>query len=267
MAYIELHQALFDHRKTIIAAALLEVQEVHLVGHLAALWSWCLDNAPDGILPDSSRVIARGARWIGDADALISGLTKAGFVERTDAGFVIHDWEHYGGKMIEKRRANAAKQARYRERHADDAPPNNDVTVTKPSRDALEKSREEKRRVTKPPQSPKGDEYSADFEERFWAHYPKGRGSKQAAFRLWQRLSAADKAAAVAALPAFAAGSDWQRGFHSGPEVWLRGRMWENPPPATVPTSINGMPPEIARLPYNSAVRLKWENDHRRASA
>lgn len=36
-------------------------------------------------------------------------------------------------------------------------------------------------------------------------------------------------------------------------------------PPTTA--AKNGMPPEIARLPYNNADRLKWENDHRRASA
>jgi hypothetical protein len=72
---------------------------------------------------------------------------------------------------------------------------------------------------------------SPDFDVDFWPHYPKGRGSKADARKLWSKLSVADRWAAVESLPSFAAGSDWKRGFHTGPEVWLRGRRWENPPP------------------------------------
>lgn len=147
MAYIELHQALFDHRKTIIAAEQLGMPEVHLVGHLAALWSWCLDNCPDGILPESQRAVARGARWEGDPQSLIGALVSGDFIEHTEAGLKIHDWEQYGGKLIEKRRANAEKQARYRDRLDTKPSPKADVTVTLPSRDDPEKSREEKTRV------------------------------------------------------------------------------------------------------------------------
>lgn len=230
MAYVELHQALFDHRKTIVAADELGIQEVHLVGHLSALWCWCLDNCPDGLLPESERVIARGARWIGDAANFINALKKAKFVDETDGRLCVHHWEQYGGKLIEKRRNNAERQARHRDRRDTNAPPTEGVTVTSPLDNALEKSREEKSRVTTPPTPSEGEQYSDEFESQFWAHYPKGRGSKQAAFKLWRRLSRADKIAAVLALPVFKSGRDWQRGFHSAPEVWLRGRMWENPP-------------------------------------
>lgn len=82
----------------------------------------------------------------------------------------------------------------------------------------------------KPP-TPKPDDR---FELDFWRSYPKGRGSKQDAARLWARLSDEDRAAAIDALPVFAAGRDWKRGFHPAPEVWLRGRRWENPPPPDI---------------------------------
>lgn len=154
MAYVELHQAVFDHRKTIVAAERLNMPEVHLVGHLVALWSWCLDNCQDGILPDSVRVVARGARWDGDPSAFLEALVLAGFVDVTDRGKVIHDWSEYGGKLIAKRRANAEKQSRYRERQGEASSPQTNVTVTLPSRNALEKRREEKTREEQNGESP-----------------------------------------------------------------------------------------------------------------
>lgn len=159
MAWIELHQSLFDHRKTLAAADALDLPEVHLVGHLASLWSWCLDNAPDGTLPESKRIIARGARWTGDAEAFVAALVSANFIADVDGSLVIVNWEQYGGKLIEKRKENAAKQARYRERHKDDQvtspSPEEHVTVTLPSRNHLEKSREEK--TTEYEKLPTGD--------------------------------------------------------------------------------------------------------------
>ncbi len=159
MAYVEFHQALLDHRKTVVAAERLQLKEVYLAGHLAALWAWCLDNCPDGILPTSARAIARGARWDDDPQEFLDAIEEAGFVDRDGLSLSIHDWSDYGGKLIEKRRANAAKQARYRERHADDGDSNGNVTVTLRQHNPLEKSREEKSRVT-PPISPSGEEQS-----------------------------------------------------------------------------------------------------------
>lgn len=259
MAYIELHQAVFDHRKTIVAAELLDIPEVHLVGHLAALWTWCIDNCPDGILPTSNRVIARGARYTDSADEFVSALTEAGFVECTDIGLVIHDWGDYGGKLITKRRANADKQARYRERQSGDELPHRAVTVTKPSRNALEKSREEKSREDGSPLPPKGDavdqripdDFSPDEIRVAWA---LGKGFAKAeighhteAFTTYWQSESGPRAKK----------RNWQKAW----QTWLLRETpgkWR-PSLATA----NGMPPEIARLPWNNATRLKWENDHR----
>lgn len=78
-----------------------------------------------------------------------------------------------------------------------------------------------------------------DFDADFWPLYPKGRGSKADAKKLWNKLSAQDRRDAIASIPRFQAGRDWREGFHKAPEVWLRGRMWENPPE---PSRANGAP-------------------------
>jgi hypothetical protein len=149
MAYIELHQAVFDHRKTIEVADSLDLPEVYVVGHLAALWAWAIDNCQSGVLPSSHRVIARGARWPGDPNLFVTSLITSGYVDQTLDGLLIHDWPDYGGKLIAKRQANAAKQARYRERQEGSELRNQSVTDTLPSRYPLEKSRVEKSRVEK----------------------------------------------------------------------------------------------------------------------
>lgn len=130
MAWIELHQSLFTHRKTMAAADLLDIPEVYVVAHLAALWTWALDNAQDGIIEASPRVIARACQWPGQPAALIDGLTGAGFLradEATPNRYVIHDWDDYAGKLMDRRESNAERQRRHREKkkaqsHGEDAP-------------------------------------------------------------------------------------------------------------------------------------------------
>ena len=111
MAWIELHQALRDHRKTMDLAAELDIIEPYAMGHLSCLWLWALDNAPDGVLRTcSARIIARASGYPNSADTFVNALEKTGFLERDDDGnLIIHDWMDYAGKLIERREANAER--------------------------------------------------------------------------------------------------------------------------------------------------------------
>ncbi|MEW6044994.1 MAG: DnaD domain protein [Bacillota bacterium] len=118
MAWIELHQSLPSHRKTLIAAELLNIPPVHFVGHITTFWLWCLDNVPDGILAGiSPRMIARAAQWEGDPDQFFSALVQAGFVDIDQAEVPeIHDWHDYAGRLVERRRADAERKRAERKR-------------------------------------------------------------------------------------------------------------------------------------------------------
>jgi hypothetical protein len=110
MAYIEAHQSLRDHRKILALAAELDMPEPHVAGHCLYLWLWSLDNAPEGVLPTSERIIERAAGWVGQPGAFVAGMLCAGMLERDDAGALhIHDWYDYAGRLIEKRRENAER--------------------------------------------------------------------------------------------------------------------------------------------------------------
>jgi hypothetical protein len=112
MAWIESHQTLIGHPKTRKAARLLNIQRVHIVGHLHALWWWVLDYADDGDISQfDADVIADACEWEGDPDEFLSALIVAGFLDKhadCDALFV-HDWDDYAGRLVRRRQANAQR--------------------------------------------------------------------------------------------------------------------------------------------------------------
>lgn len=134
MAWIESHQTLLNHPKTRRAARLLDIQRVHLVGHLHALWWWAMDYAPSGSLAGFDPAdIADVMEWEGDPNALVDALVTcgigdgAGFLELDDAGeLAIHDWDAYAGKLIDKRTRDAARKRS--ERQAPDVQAGSDTT-------------------------------------------------------------------------------------------------------------------------------------------
>lgn len=119
MAWIESHQTLGHHPKTLRLAREWKCSVVAAVGHLHFLWWWCLDFAPNGQIPDESRgVVAQACLWRGDVDRFWAGLEAAGFVEGgCDYTLSIHDWMDYAGRLIQKREANRHRMREKRAAH------------------------------------------------------------------------------------------------------------------------------------------------------
>ena len=118
MAWIESHQSLSKHRKTIRTAGRLAVDRHKLIGHLHELWWWALDNVGvDGCLGDMDAFeIATAAEWDGDPEAFVEALIEAGFIDRdpnTNALY-LHDWYDYAGKLIDAREAERERSRRRR---------------------------------------------------------------------------------------------------------------------------------------------------------
>lgn len=112
MAWIEVHQSLRDHRKILSLADALDMPEAHVAGHMVYLWLWSLDNAPDGTLPESTRIVERAAGWQGQSGALIAAMAQVGMLDRDEESgqLCIHDWQEYAGRLIEKRKSDAERK-------------------------------------------------------------------------------------------------------------------------------------------------------------
>jgi hypothetical protein len=106
-----------DHPKTKKLARLLSITRRDAVGLLHCFWWWALDYAQDGDLTshDPSDV-ADAVDYAGKPEALLDALAGcgvgggAGFLDRNGDGLRIHDWHDYAGRLIEKRRADAARK-------------------------------------------------------------------------------------------------------------------------------------------------------------
>lgn len=113
MVWLQSHQELRSHPKTVKVARMLGVDLPTMIGHLHLLWWWALDHAADGDLSKFDHEdIAMGAHYPGNADAFVKALKgcgpkgRSGFL--TDS-YLLHDWNEYGGKY--QRRVEIAKQA------------------------------------------------------------------------------------------------------------------------------------------------------------
>jgi hypothetical protein len=111
MAWIESHQTLLKHPKTLLLVGQLATDKYKVIGHLHAMWWWALDLADaEGNLPPgtSDAAIADGAGWpIEQAKAFVKALRSAGFLEKK--GYVLHDWPDYAGYYYGGRR-NASEK-------------------------------------------------------------------------------------------------------------------------------------------------------------
>lgn len=120
MTWIELHGAIFWNAKVVAAAKTLTRGDVHkLVGHLAALWTWAIDNAETGELGHlSPEAIATAAGWRVNAKAsrFVDALTVAGLLERDGSSLRIDNWHDYAGKLVERRRSERLRKAEERKR-------------------------------------------------------------------------------------------------------------------------------------------------------
>lgn len=137
MSWIESHQALRKHPKTLMAVAELRVDRHKFIGHLMCLWWWGLDVADsEGRLPSGTtpRVIADAAEWpLGKAGQFVSALINchgqepdsSGFLEEVDGRYILHDWWYYAGKYNDLKAANKERQQAFRNKRR-----NTDVTVT-----------------------------------------------------------------------------------------------------------------------------------------
>ena len=109
MAWIEVHQALRDHRKTIGLSKELNIRPVYVIGHLVSLWLWAVDNAPAGdITSIPADTIASASQWRGNGDRYLQALIDSGWVDKLKRRLLLHSWHNYAGKLVAQRQLTTA---------------------------------------------------------------------------------------------------------------------------------------------------------------
>ncbi len=121
MAWIEAHQNLPSHPKTKRLARLLNISIREAVGSLYMFWWWAMEYAEDGDLSNyDASDIADGVQWDGEPQEFLNAMincgpgNKSGFIDKTEDGMFIHDWQEYGGHYLEMREKNRKRVEKYR---------------------------------------------------------------------------------------------------------------------------------------------------------
>ncbi len=115
--WIELHQEMPRHPKTLALAQALKVSRRETVGILVDLWTWGLSCADeDGSLKSiGEEGIALALDWpVKKAGKLVQAFVQCGWLDRQENGqYRLHDWPDYTSKLSEKRRdAERKRRAR-----------------------------------------------------------------------------------------------------------------------------------------------------------
>lgn len=178
MAWIESHQEIGRHPKTKRLARYLGVSIPAAIGYLHLLWWWALDYAQDGDLSKYDLTdIADATFWEDAPDILINALYESDWLEKKEDGYLIHDWEEYAGRLLEKRRTDAERKRLARE-NKDKKQFDKDVQETSNGRPTDVEGTVPNRTVPY-----HTNIYSPEFEE-FWSHYPR-KIDKKLAYKAW----------------------------------------------------------------------------------
>lgn len=188
MAWFSVHESIYGPKLREMYHR-LDCSEFEAVGILNALWSWGLSNAEkDGFLPyageDEIRLYlySKSSGSNLDPKRIVEVLLSAGWLDKTDRGIFIHDWDIWQEqwyKAREKREYNTRKQREYRmgkgEKPRSPSPEEDEPQDGQPPGSQDQGAAPDKHE-TPQPEKPK---YSKDFEE-FWAVYPRKIGKGEA---------------------------------------------------------------------------------------
>ncbi len=115
MAWNKIDVTFWRHKKTMVLACELGVHPAQAAGHVGTLWSWAIDSAQDGILPEQDIIIASAAQWDGKPDFFVNALIFAGFIDDDYMGKrELHDWADWTEALIRRRKEDRERLRKMR---------------------------------------------------------------------------------------------------------------------------------------------------------
>lgn len=126
--WIELHQEMPRHPKTLALAQALKISRREAVGLLIDLWTWGLNCADEAghLRGITNEGIAMAMDWPGrQAAKLVNALVDCGWIDGENGSYCLHDWADYTSRLSDKRKdAERKREARKRAKQADKSPEN-----------------------------------------------------------------------------------------------------------------------------------------------
>lgn len=231
MAWIESHQKLYRHPKTMRLSELMVWEMDLAIGKLHRFWWWCVDYAEDGDLRKYNDTTLGQAVGLKDSECkrFVDAMVRSGWLDR-EPYFRLHNWWKHRGQFLQRKYRNSPEiwQA-IKEMYAPCLPDTSLHNTTKDNKTTTSSANADAAAERKPVKTA----YSADF-ETFWQSYPRKVG-KGAAYARW-RSKSPPLDAVLAALKVQKRCEQWKdMSLIPHPETWLNQRRWEDDPAAYAP--------------------------------
>lgn len=215
MAWIESHDDVWEHHKTVRLCAILKIGRAAAVGHLHGLWHFVLKNAWRDAdlslwLEAGPSEIERAVWWDGEKGALVTALQHSGYMD----GSVVHGWLERAGRLVGDRLRNESRRKTYVKRTANVR--KSVATLPNPTL----------------PNPTLPNQHGGGGFESFWEAYPR-HINKAGAFKAWMKLrpDAEMLATILAAIASQSRSEQWTKDggqFIPHPTTWLNQRRWED---------------------------------------
>lgn len=111
--WIESHIDLPRHPKFRRLTRRLGTSTAETLGYLHLLWYYATEFAPGGVfVAQTPQDIADGCYWDGEPGEFVQALVETGWLDETEDGYTVHDWEEYN--RLYRERAKACERMRRR---------------------------------------------------------------------------------------------------------------------------------------------------------
>lgn len=225
MAWIESHQSIKDHYKTLHLASLMGWDVYSTIGRLHCFWWWCLDYAPTGDLRKFNDSIL--AQSVGlnasEGKAFVDAMVESCWIDRGRNVFRVHDWVEYAGRYLRDTKFKSKPEkweeikALYRVGYQ-----------PKVSRKSAESQLYQPTNLTNLTNQPNNVDFN--FEE-VWNQYPNKDGRKDALRHFNATVKTVEDFEAIKrALSNYLQSERVQKGFIKNGSTWFNNwRDWINP--------------------------------------
>lgn len=113
MEWFRVDSAMPVHYKTKMLATRLNCSTLLAAGVVTSLWAFVARSREDGRLAAMDAAsLAIAIDWQGDPDLLMDALIEAGFIDRTDLGYAVHDWERHQ-PLLKKRQSMSNSRSQH----------------------------------------------------------------------------------------------------------------------------------------------------------
>ncbi len=114
-SWFAVDSSVVDHPKVMALCA--ELGEPLALAYVIRLWSWTHRYAISGVIKQAILPqLERSISWNGAVGELISAFIKVGLIEQENGDYLVHDWWHHQGQLVEKSNKDADRMRKYRKK-------------------------------------------------------------------------------------------------------------------------------------------------------